>query len=72
MVKRKSQPKRNETASARGTEAEQTTGANKTRKSLIKATKSGTKALQEIKRLQKTTDLLIPRAPFLRVVSEFH
>jgi ribosomal protein S20 len=62
MVKRKSQPKRNE-------EAEETTGANKTRKSLIKSKKQGFKALQEIKRLQKTTDLLIPKAPFLRVVS---
>jgi len=30
--------------------------------------KPGTKALREIKKLQNTTNLLIPRAPFLRLV----
>lgn len=29
-----------------------------------------TKAFKEIRRLQRTTHLLIPRSPFLRVVSE--
>ncbi|XP_034251124.1 histone H3-like [Thrips palmi] len=32
--------------------------------------KSGTKALREIKALQRTTHLLIPKAPFCRVVKE--
>jgi len=32
--------------------------------------KPGTKALREIAKLQKSTNLLIPRAPFLRVVRE--
>ena len=32
--------------------------------------KSGTVALREIKRYQKTTDLLIPRAPFQRLVRD--
>ena len=31
---------------------------------------AGTVALREIKRYQKSTDLLIPRAPFQRVVRE--
>lgn len=33
-----------------------------------KKAKPGAKALLEIKRLQKTTDLCIPRAPFVRIV----
>lgn len=32
--------------------------------------KSGTKALREIRKLQSSTNLLIPRAPFLRLVSD--
>ena len=31
--------------------------------------KPGTQALREIRRLQKTVDLLIPAAPFIRAVS---
>lgn len=32
--------------------------------------KPGTKALREIRKLQSSTNLLIPRAPFLRLVSD--
>ncbi|RZC91352.1 hypothetical protein C5167_027414 [Papaver somniferum] len=32
--------------------------------------KPGTKALQEIRKLQKSIDLLLPRAPFVRIVKE--
>lgn len=37
--------------------------------SVKKRIKYGTRALQEIKRLQRSTDLCIPKAPFLRIVS---
>lgn len=46
---------------------------NKAAKSLLtikKRSKQGTRALKEIKRLQKSTDLLIPKAPFLRLVTQ--
>ncbi|XP_026449659.1 histone H3-like centromeric protein A [Papaver somniferum] len=32
--------------------------------------KPGTKALHEIRKLQKSIDLLLPRAPFVRIVKE--
>ncbi|KAI3906888.1 hypothetical protein MKW98_004938, partial [Papaver atlanticum] len=32
--------------------------------------KPGTKALQELRKLQKSIDLLLPRAPFVRIVKE--
>jgi len=75
MVKRKSVPtKQGQRESSDGhTSAEQP----RARGNLImtkKATqaKPGTKALREIAKLQKSTNLLIPRAPFLRVVSIFN
>ena len=35
-----------------------------------KTSKPNTQVFKEIKRLQKTTNLLIPRAPFLRLVTK--
>jgi hypothetical protein len=38
-------------------------------KSVFKAPKKKTRVLAEIRHLQRSTDLLIPRAPFIRLVS---
>ena len=63
-------PVRPVTAAATATAASKATlGGNKTK--LTKFSKPGTKTLKEIRKLQKTTHLLIPRAPFLRLVTTF-
>ncbi len=44
---------------------------NKSRNMQVKkTTKQGAKVLKNIRKLQNSTDLLIPRAPFLRIVSK--
>jgi len=39
-------------------------------KRAVRRVKQGTKALREIRRYQKTSELLIPRAPFQRLIRE--
>ena len=52
------------------TARKKTSGIRETPKAIIhKSKKRPTRALIEIKRLQKSTELLIPKAPFIRVVS---
>ena len=65
MVKRKSLPKKDASFS-------QTSPTKKNDPSKMKRkNKIYTKALQEIRHLQKSSHLLIPRAPFLRLVCFF-
>lgn len=59
---------RRENQTAGGRERERAPGQQQQTRQK-KRVKPGVAALREIKRLQKSTDLVIPKAPFLRIVS---
>lgn len=72
MVRRKSlarQSSRQSSVSSRS-KTNTETASNATRTLVKSRAKSGQRALQEIRYLQKTTKLLIPKAPFARLVRE--
>lgn len=72
MVKRKSVPTKQ--GQRESTDAQTSAEQPRQRGNLIMSKKASqakpnTKVLRDIAKLQKSTNLLIPRAPFLRVVS---
>ncbi|XP_046744397.1 histone H3-like centromeric protein CSE4 isoform X2 [Diprion similis] len=73
MVRRKGAPRSTQSSASsisRSTAAPSKKHVSPTRTLVNRRTKSGTKALREIKFLQKTTKLLLPKLPFARLVRE--
>jgi hypothetical protein len=74
MVKRKNKPKKDASFSAPDNNNNNNNSPlKKTEEKIIKKNTQLYKgALREIRKLQKSTNLLIPKAPFLRLVSFFY
>jgi hypothetical protein len=71
MVKRKNKPKKDASFSAPDNNNNNSPLKETEEKIIKKNTQLYKGALREIRKLQKSTDLLIPKAPFLRLVSFF-